>query len=71
MVRKIQLLLNFAFLNQLTQETKGLFNLAKTDKDIHVIFAALFEQIKLPDTVPLEGNSFYIDKEIQEATVLQ
>ena len=57
-------------LNECAQETKGLFSLAKTDKDIHVIFASMFEQIKLPDTVPLEGDSFYIDKEIQEATVL-
>ncbi len=57
-------------LNDLARETGGLFNLAKADKDIHVIFASVFEQVKLPDTVPLEGDSFYIDKEVQEATVL-
>ena len=57
-------------LNDLAQETKGLFNLAQADKDIHVIFASIFEQVKMPDTVPLEGDSFFIDKEIQEATLL-
>ena len=57
-------------LNHLAQETRGLFKLAKTDRDIHVIFTSIFEQVKFPDIVPLEGDSFYIDKEIQEATVL-
>jgi Mg-chelatase subunit ChlD len=57
-------------LADLAEKTKGLFQMAKADKDIHVIFSSIFEQVKLPDTVPLEGNSFLVDKDIQEVTVL-
>jgi hypothetical protein len=57
-------------LAQLAEKTGGIFNLAKTDKDLHIIFSSIFEQIKSPDTVPLEGDTFFIDKDIQEATVL-
>jgi Mg-chelatase subunit ChlD len=57
-------------LADLAEKTKGFFQLAKTDKDLHVIFSSIFEQVKLPDTVPLEGDTFLIDKEIQEVAVL-
>jgi Mg-chelatase subunit ChlD len=57
-------------LADLAEKTRGFFQLAKTDKDLHVIFSSIFEQVKLPDTVPLEGNTFLIDKEIQDVTVL-
>ncbi len=57
-------------LADLAQRTGGFFGMAKADKDLHVIFSSIFEQLKIPDTVPLEGDSFFIDKEIQEATVL-
>ncbi|HMK66757.1 MAG TPA: vWA domain-containing protein [Thermodesulfobacteriota bacterium] len=57
-------------LAHLAEKTGGIFNMAKTDKDLHIIFSSIFEQIKSPDTVPLEGDSFFIDQDIQEATVL-
>ncbi|MBA4393431.1 MAG: hypothetical protein C0407_07745 [Desulfobacca sp.] len=57
-------------LADMAEKTKGFFQLAKTDQDLHVIFSSIFEQVKLPDTVPLEGNTFLIDKNIQEVTVL-
>ncbi|MEW6418930.1 MAG: VWA domain-containing protein [Nitrospirota bacterium] len=54
-------------LEDIAKETGGFFKFAKTDKDIHVIFASIFEKIKTPDTIPLEGDTFNIDKDIQEA----
>jgi hypothetical protein len=58
------------FLADLAEKTKGFFKMAKTDKDLHVIFSSIFEQLKLPDSVPLEGDSFLVDKFIQEVTIL-
>jgi hypothetical protein len=58
------------FLAELAERTGGIFGMAKTDKDLHVIFSSIFEQIKTPDTVPLEGDTFFVDKDIQEATIL-
>ncbi|MBI4686595.1 MAG: VWA domain-containing protein [Nitrospirae bacterium] len=57
-------------LENMAKETGGFSRIAKTDKDIHIIFASMFEKIKSPDTVPLEGDMFNIDKYINEATVL-
>jgi Mg-chelatase subunit ChlD len=57
-------------LADLAEKTKGFFQMAKTDKDLHIIFSKIFEQLKVPDSVPLEGDTFLVDKDIQEITVL-
>ncbi len=57
------------FLEDLARAGGGFFKLALTDKDIHAIFASMFEKIKSPDEVPFDGNSFSIDKDIKEAIV--
>ncbi len=57
------------FLEDLARAGGGFFKLAFTDQDIHIIFASMFEKIKAPDTVPFDGDSFSIDKDIKEATV--
>lgn len=57
-------------LEDMAKSTGGFFRLAKADKDLHVIFAFIFEKIKSPDTVPLEGDTFEIDKDINEAILL-
>jgi Mg-chelatase subunit ChlD len=59
-----------ALLETLAKETGGLFRYAREDRDVHRMFAAIFERIKSPDTVPLEGETFTIDSQIREATVL-
>ena len=59
-----------ALLEKLAQETAGFFRFAKTDNDVHAIFASIFEKLKTPDAVPFEGESFTIDGEIKEAIVL-
>ena len=57
-------------LEKMASETGGFFRFAREDKDVHLMFASIFEKIKTPDTVPFEGGSFTIDREIREATVL-
>jgi Ca-activated chloride channel family protein len=59
-----------ALLERMALETGGFFRFAKTDKDVHGMFASIFEKIKSPDSVPFEGETFKIDSEIREATVL-
>jgi hypothetical protein len=57
-------------LEEMAKTTGGFFRMAKTDQDIHVIFASLFEKIKSPNAIPLEGDTFFIDRHVQEAILL-
>ncbi|GER94190.1 hypothetical protein A45J_1950 [hot springs metagenome] len=57
-------------LEDMAKATGGFFRLAKADKDLHIIFASVFEKIKSPDSIPLEGDTFTIDKDINEAILL-
>ncbi|MBZ0155743.1 MAG: VWA domain-containing protein [Alphaproteobacteria bacterium] len=57
-------------LEKLAKETGGFFRFAKTDRDVHVMFASLFEKVKSPDALPLEGEEFSVDKEVREAVLL-
>ena len=59
-----------SLLENMARETGGFFRYAREDKDVHVMFASLFEKLKAPDAVPFEGESFAIDSTIKEATVL-
>ncbi len=57
-------------LGDIAEKTGGFFRYAEADKDIHVMFASIFEKIKSPDSVALQGDSFTIDKDIREAVLL-
>jgi Mg-chelatase subunit ChlD len=57
-------------LGQIAEKTGGLFRYAKADKDIHIMFASIFEKIKSPDSVALQGDSFDMDKDVKEAVLL-
>ena len=57
-------------LGNMSEKTGGFFRYAATDKDIHVMFASIFEKIKSPDSVALEGDTFTIDKDVKEAVLL-
>lgn len=57
-------------LEQVAEKTGGFFCLAKTGADLHLVFSALFEKIKSPDTLPLQGNGFFVDKDVRELTLL-
>ncbi|HMK42682.1 MAG TPA: vWA domain-containing protein [Dissulfurispiraceae bacterium] len=58
------------FLRDIAAKTGGAFRFARNDKDIHVMFASLFERIKAPDSLALEGDSFRVDRDIKEVVLL-
>jgi hypothetical protein len=63
-------LTDMSLLNEVAAETNGTVALAKSDKDLHVIFASTFEKIKTPEAIPLRGDSFLVDKNIREIILM-
>jgi Mg-chelatase subunit ChlD len=61
---------DIALLERIAKETGAFSRLAKSDKDVHMIFASIFEKIKSPDALPIRDDGFDIDSEIQEAILL-
>ena len=59
-----------ALLKRLALKTSGSFEIAKNAQDLQRIFLRMFERAAKPDTVPLKGNKFTIDKSIKEMTLL-
>ncbi len=57
-------------LRSLSEKTGGAFRYAQTDRDIHVVFASIFEQMKAPDMLSLDGDTFLVDKDVKEAVLL-
>jgi hypothetical protein len=63
-------LTDMSLLNEVAAETNGTVALAKSDKDLHVIFASTFEKIKSPEAIPLRGDSFLVDKNVREIILM-
>ncbi|MBI5641735.1 MAG: VWA domain-containing protein [Nitrospirae bacterium] len=59
-----------ALLEEIAQKGGGFFLVAKRDKDLHLNFAALFERIKSPDSLPLQDSGFFVDESVKEMTLL-
>ncbi len=57
-------------LKRLALKTSGSFEIARSAEDLQRIFLHMFERAASPDTVPLQGNKFTIDKSISEMTLL-
>ena len=57
-------------LHSVARETGGLFKLARSDKDLHEVFSAIFESAKDPDMLPIKGGEFTVDSSIQEVTIV-
>lgn len=57
-------------LKRIALKTSGSFEIAHSAKDLQRIFLRMFEKAAKPDTVPLTGNKFTIDKSIKEMTLL-
>jgi len=57
-------------LRQLALKTAGSFEIAHNAKQLQRIFLRVFERAAKPDSVPLKGNKFTIDKSIREMTLL-
>ncbi len=50
--------------------TDGHFNIARTDKDLHQVFASIFEQSKEPDILPIQRGRFSVDRNVREMTII-
>jgi cbb3-type cytochrome oxidase subunit 3 len=59
-----------ALLQKLADGTEGLYRLAKTDRELHEVFSAIFESAKSPDMLPMEGGEFMVDSSIEEVTIV-
>ena len=57
-------------LERLSKQSGGFYNLAATDKDLHIVFESIFESLKAPDMLPMSANGFLIDKSIEEVTIV-
>jgi hypothetical protein len=57
-------------LEKVSKRTGGFFNLAKADKDFHVVFASIFEGLKAPDMLPISENGFLTDRSVEEVTII-
>jgi hypothetical protein len=57
-------------LEEIATKTGGFYRLAKSDQDLHLAFSSIFEKIKSPDMLPMKGDSFSVDRDIQELILL-
>ncbi|VAW82396.1 hypothetical protein MNBD_GAMMA13-1742 [hydrothermal vent metagenome] len=57
-------------LQEVARESGALFKLARSDKDLHEVFSAIFESAKKPDMLPIEGGEFVVDAAIEEVTIV-
>lgn len=57
-------------LEKISKRTRGFYNTALTDKDLHGVFTSIFESLKSPEMVPMSENSFIIDSTIKELTIV-
>ena len=57
-------------LKEVAVESGALFKLARSDKDLHEVFSAIFESAKNPDMLPVEGGEFVVDESIEEVTIV-
>lgn len=54
----------------LTRETGGDLYPVRNALDLHVALSSIYEKLKTPDILPIQGDTFAIDADIREATVL-
>lgn len=59
-----------ALMKELAAMTGGWYEQVNSADELQRVFLRMFEKVGKPDSVPLTGNSFSLDKSISEATVL-
>ena len=59
-----------ALMQKLADGTGALYRMARTDRDLHEVFSAIFESAKSPDMLPMEGGEFMVDSSIEEVTIV-
>ena len=58
------------FLKQLALNTRGFFYLARRDTDLHVTFTNIYDNLAGPETLPIQGNEFYVDRSVMEMNIV-
>jgi len=59
-----------ALLQDVARKSGALFELARTDADLHEVFSDIFETAKSPDMLPIDGGKFTVDASIDEVTIV-
>ena len=57
-------------LAKISKKTGGFYNLALTDKELHLIFTSIFESLEKPDMLPMTKTAFLIDASVKEVTIV-
>ncbi|MBF0474112.1 MAG: VWA domain-containing protein [Nitrospirae bacterium] len=57
-------------LEYIAKATNGLFYVDLTSDNLHMRFTSIFENLKSPDMLPMQDNSFLVDKSIEEVTII-
>ncbi len=52
------------------EDTNGEFILLKNTDGIHQVFERIFERTKLPQMLPIDSDSFIVDKSVKELTII-
>ncbi|MDH5300734.1 MAG: VWA domain-containing protein [Gammaproteobacteria bacterium] len=61
---------NLPLMKLVAEDTRGTFNILNSTAEIHDVFSRIFEHSKSPDMLPVNEDSFIIDNNIREFTVL-
>jgi len=59
-----------AFLKLIALKTKGFFYLTEKDKDIHITYADIYNHMVAPETLPIEGDKFFVDLSVKEMNIV-
>jgi hypothetical protein len=57
-------------LEYIANAANGLFYVDLTSDNLHMRFTSIFENLKAPDMLPMQDNSFLVDKSIEEVTII-
>lgn len=57
-------------LQSIANQSNGHFNMARSDRELHNVFASIFEQSKEPDILPMYGERFLVDSNVREITIV-
>lgn len=61
---------DFALLKEIALQSHGLFYKADSPEKLHSIFADIYANIKLADEIPLEKQTFVVDRDAKELKLL-
>ncbi|NOX08487.1 MAG: VWA domain-containing protein [Gammaproteobacteria bacterium] len=54
----------------IAEKSGGVFHSAAGVDDLHDVFGSIFENVKQPDMLPMEGGRFVVDAAVEEVTIV-